>query len=319
VTHTIALSHSIPTRQNPFDLQIFLGAVFLLLIATVWSVAQISSAEPETFTVEDAPDQEIVCYGKTVIVKTRAKGVLAIGGDVIIEGSVTGDVGAIGGSVIQKENSYIGGDVFIIGGKYKPESANPLRESGRETVMYAGYEDELRDLSQNPASLLSPHFTIAFLAQRILSVLFWFVVSLGLATIAPGAVSRAVARFQLSTLKVIALGVTAFLVTTIGVVASLSVLPNYLSAIFSLMAFALLMLAYVFGRVALHVSVGKLLQKYLPGETSNSEALAILLGVVAWTLMLSIPYVWTIALFVLFSTGVGLVLTARTERNWQTR
>ena len=291
----------------------------MILAGAVFSFAQISVSSPDVFTVEDAPDQEIVCYGKTVIVKTQAKGVLAIGGDVIVEGRVTGDVGAIGGSVFQKEGSYIGGDVFIIGGKYKPDSANPLREEGRETVMYAGYEEELRDLSQNPASLFAPHFSLAFVTQRLLSVLFWFVVSLGLATIAPGAVSRAIARFQLSTLKVIAIGVAAFLVTTIAVIGSLSVLPNYLSAIFGLMAFVLLLLAYVFGRVALNVSVGKLLQKYLLGDRNKSEALAILIGVVAWTVVLSIPYIWTIALFVLFSAGIGLVLTARSQTNWQTR
>ena len=297
----------------------FLVALIFLLSGTIFSFAQVAVAPPDTFIVEDAPDQEIVSYGKTVVVKMRAKGVLAIGGDVIVEGQISGDVGSIGGSVIQKDGSYIGGDVFIIGGKYKPEGSGSLREDGSKIVMIAGYEDELRDLTQNPATLLSPNFSVAFLAQRVLSVLFWFVVSLGLATLAPGAVSRAVARFQLSTLKVVALGVAAFLVSTIGVIASLSVLPNYLSAIFGLMAFVLLMLAYVFGRVALHVSVGKVMQKYfLPGAAGNSEALAILLGVVAWTVVLSIPYVWTIALFVLFSAGVGLVLTARAQRTWQT-
>ena len=308
-----------PTAPNLLDLRTIAAAAVLILIGAVFSYAQVSISSPDTFTVEDAPDQEIVSYGKTVIVKTRAKGVLAIGGDVIVEGRVEGDVAAVGGSVIQKDGAYIGGDVFAVGGVYKPENANPLREEGKETVMYAGYEEEIRDLSQNPSSLFSPHFTLAFLAQRILSVLFWFVLSLGLATLAPGAVSRAIARFQLSTLKVIALGVVAFLVTTIGVVGSLKVLPNPLGVIIGMMAFVLLMLAYVFGRVALNVSVGKLLQKHLLGDKSRSETLAILIGVVTWTILLSIPYVWTLALFVLFSTGIGLVLTARSQRTWQVR
>jgi hypothetical protein len=316
VTYSI-VSTSVPFRKHPFDLRIFAVSIFFVLVGAAFSYAQVSVSS-ETFIVDDAPDQEVVCYGKTVIVKTRAQGVLAIGGDVIVEGRVTGDVGAIGGSVIQKDGAYIGGDVFIIGGTYKPASASPLRDEGRETVMYAGYEEELRDLSQNPGSIFAPHFSLAFLAQRMLSILFWFVVSLGLATIAPGAVSRAAARFQLSTLKVIALGVGAFLLTTIGVLGSLSVLPNYLSAVFGLMAFVLLMLAYVFGRVALHVSVGKFVQKYLVGDRNHSEALTILIGVVTWTLLLSIPYIWTIALFVLFSTGIGLVLTARSQRKWET-
>jgi hypothetical protein len=270
-------------------------------------------------TIDDAPDMEVFALGKTVIVKGQAKGVLAFGGDVIVEGKVYGDVASFGGSVIQKEGAYIGGDLFVFGGTYRPDSTLPLREEGKETVMIAGYEEELRNVGQNPASLFAPNFSLAFLAQRLFSVLFWFLVSLGLATIAPGAVSRAIARFQLSTLKVVGIGVAAFLVTTIAVIASLKVLPNYLSAIFGLMAFMLLMLAYVFGRVALHVSVGKLIQKYVFGEANKSEALSILVGVLAWTLLLSIPYVWTLALFVLFSAGIGLVLTARPQGNWQVR
>jgi hypothetical protein len=318
VTQAIA-SNPITTRQHPLELRILLLACFVILAAFSFSFAQISSTSPETFVVDDAPDQEIVCYGKNVLVRISAKGVLAIGGDVVVEGRVSGDVAAIGGSVIQKEGAYIGGDVFVVGGEYKPENARPLREEGKETVMYAGYEEEIRDLSQNPSYLFSPQFSLKFLAQRILSILFWFVLSLGLATLAPGAVSRAVARFHLSTLKVMALGVAAFLCTTIGVVGSLNILPNPFGVILGLMAFFLLMLAYIFGRVALSVALGKVLQKHLLGERNTSEALAIFIGVLVWTLVLSIPYVWTFALFVLFSAGIGLVLTARTQRNWQTR
>jgi len=316
VTYSIVSTPSTDTR-TPLDLPILFFAAALMLSAAVFASAQTSVSSPEnTFIVDDAPDQEIVCYGKTVIVKQRAQGVMAIGGDVIIEGSVSGDVAAIGGSVIQKDGSYIGGDVLIFGGEYKPDSSNPLREDGKKTLMFAGYEAEVRDLTQNPSGLFSPAFSIAFVAQRLLSALFWFVVSLGLATLAPGAVSRAIARFQLSTLKVVAIGAAAFLSTTIVVVGSVTIVPNYLSAIAGLMAFVLLMLAYVFGRVALNVSVGKLIQKRCFGSGNRSEALAILIGVVFWTLLLSVPYVWTLALFVLFSAGIGLVLTASSRRDW---
>ena len=234
----------------------------MMLCGVVFSFAQTAVSSSETFTIEDAPDQEVVCYGKNVIVKMRAKGVLAIGGDVIVEGSVSGDVFAIGGSVIQKDGAYIGGDVFAVGGAYRPENAKPLREEGRETVMYAGYEEEIRDLAQNPSTLFAPQFSLTFLAWRILSVLFWFVLSLGLATLAPGAVSRAIARFQLSPLKVLAIGVVAFLGTSIAVGGSLRFLPDPLGVIFGMMAFMLVMLTYIFGRVSLNVSVGKLLLKY---------------------------------------------------------
>lgn len=313
-----ACTTSSPADFLSFDWRGYAAALVLILLSSVFAFSQISQTE-NTIIVDDAPDMEVIAYGKTVVVRRQAKGVLSFGGDVVVEGKVYGDVASFGGSVIQRDGAYIGGDVFSVGGTYKPESATPLREPGRETIMFAGYEEEIRDLTQNPASLLSPTLSPAFFAQRLFSILFWFVVSLGLATIAPGAVSRAIARFQLSTLKVVAIGAAAFMATTIVVIGSAYVLPNYLGVIVGLMTLVLLMLAYVFGRVALHVSLGKLIQKFTFGEGSRSETLSILLGVLAWTILLSIPYIWTLALFVLFSAGIGLVLTARPQGNWSAR
>ncbi len=306
----------IPSEWKTF----VLAAAMILSCLSLFAHAQISTNTAEnTVVVESAPDMEILSYGKTVIVKTVAKGVLTFGADVIIEGRVEGDVAAVGGSVIQKEGAFIGGDVIILGGKYRPESANPLRVEGRQTVMYAGYEEELRDVAQNPLQLFSPEISLAFFAQRIALVLFWFIISLAFATIAPGAVSRAIARFNLSTTKIIAIGLFGFLGTSICLIGGISILPTYLSAVFGLMAIVMILLAYVFGRVALNVSLGKLIQKHLLSEKNQSETLAIFIGVVVWTGLLSIPYVWTFAMLALLSAGIGLVLTARTTKVWKTR
>ena len=303
----------IPLRQMFWGIIFVLSAAFTIYAQTV----SIEQPDDKTIIINDAKESEVFSFGKTVVVRQHAKGVLAFGGDIIVEGKIDGDVATIGGSVIQKENAFIGGDVIIFGGNYRPESANPLRNPDKETVMYAGYEDELRNLTQNPIQLFSPSFSWAFLAQRLLSVLFWFIISLAFTTLAPGAVGRAIARFRLSTLKVIGIGFSAFLVTTLGVIACLSFLPNYVSAIVSLMAFVLLMLGYVFGRVALQLSVGKQLQKRFLPENRQSETLAILIGVLVWTLLLSVPYLWTLALIALLSASLGLVLTARATNGWQ--
>jgi hypothetical protein len=297
-----------------------LSVIFFILLAVFTLYAQTSvSLNPDenTLIVEDARESDIFSFGKNVIVKQNAKGVLAFGGDVIVEGRVEGDVATIGGSIIQKETAFIGGDVITFGGTYRHESRTPLRNEGKETIMYAGYEEELRNLTQNPSQLFAPSFSWAFFAQRILSLLFWFIVSLALTTIAPGAVSRGVARFQLSKLKVFAIGSVGFLLTTVGVMASLSFLPNYLSALASLMAFILLVLGYVYGRVALQVSIGKQLQKHLLPDNKHSETFALLIGAFVWTFLLSIPYLWTFALIALIAASVGLVLTARSTNNWQ--
>lgn len=284
----------------------------------VFSQAQLSTTPDEkTLIVEDAPEMEVYALGKSVIVKKRAKGVLAFGGDVIIEGRVEGDVATIGGSIIQKENAYVGGDIIAFGGTYRPEARDPLREPGKETIMVGVFEDELRNIAQNPSQIFSPSFSWAFLAQRVLSVLFWFIVTFGITTLAPGAVSRAVARFQLSTLRVIAIGFITFLLTTVCTIVSVRFLPDYLSVITGLMVFVLMIMSYVFGRVALQVSFGKMIQKRLFSERNQSETIAILFGVLAWTILLSIPYVWTIAVLALFASGIGLVVTARSKTAWQ--
>jgi len=83
------------------------------------------------------------------------------------------------------------------------------------------------------------------------------------------------------------------------------------------MGMLLLLLGYVFGRVSLQVSLGKLFQKHFLSEKNRSETLAILIGVLLWTLLLSLPYVWLIALFLVFTMGIGLVLTGRTPMKWQ--
>jgi hypothetical protein len=146
--------------------------------------------------------------------------------------------------------------------------------------------------------------------------LFWFIITFAVTTISPGGISRAVARFQLSNLKIVAIGIGGLVASTVGIVASVSVLPGYLGGVIGLMMLFLLFLAYIFGRVALQVSLGKFLQRHLIPDSKQSETIAILLGVVAWTLILSVPYLWTLALIVLFSASIGLVLTARSGNSW---
>ncbi len=297
-----------------------LGGIFFVFAACLTIFAQTTiTTQPDekTVVIEDAPEMEVLSVGKTVIIKKEAKGVFSFGGDVIVEGKVSGDVGTIGGTIIQKEGAFIGGAVLAIGGSYKPESRNPLRNPEAETVMYAGYEEELRSLSQNPSQIFSPEFTWAFLAQRFLLVLFWFVVSFALTTIAPGAVSRAIARVQISAFKVAAVGFSSFVALFLGAMICLKFLPDYISAAAILMLFVCLIMSYVFGKTVLQINVGKRLQKRFLPEGKQSETVAILIGVVVWTTLLSLPYIWILALIILFSYSVGLVLTARSTNGWQ--
>lgn len=293
-----------------------LAAAAFSASSALFAQTQISQPDRETIVIDNA-ETEVFAFGKTVIVEKKAKGVMAFGGDVIIRGEVEGDVATVGGSVIQKKDAFIGGDVIILGGKYQPEAKNPRRREGRETVMYAGYEEEIRNLTQNPARIFSPSLTFNFLVQRVLSLLFWFAVAFGITSVTPNAVSRHVANFRLSTLKIFGIGALAFTVSTLGVILSFGFLPSFVGALVGIMAFILIMLAYVFGRVILQVAAGKLILKTLQPEKKHSETLTLFTGALAWTILLSIPYLWTAAVFALFTASLGLVLTARSKMKWE--
>ena len=304
---------------NASVVRLLFGVCLLpLFCLAIFATPEISVSDDQTtIVVNDAPEQDVLSFGKSVVVQKRAKGVLAVGGDVVIEGNVEGDVATIGGNVIQKEHGYIGGDVIVFGGEYRSESRTPLREAGKETLMLGIFEEELRNFGQNPSQIFAPSFSIAFLAQRLFIALFWFVISLVFTTLAPGAVGRAVARVHLSSLKIFASGAAVFLLTIVLVTGGTLFLPNYLSATMALMGAVALLLGFVFGRVVLQVTIGKLVQKHFLAGHDRSETLAILIGVLAWTLLLSLPYIWVIAVFVIFAGGIGLVLTGRTSPKWQ--
>jgi hypothetical protein len=298
--------------------QMLAVTVFIFIgVFTIYAQSPNIVKQNENTLVIEESQGEIYSFGKNVIVKGNAKGVLVFGGDAVIEGAVDGDVAVIGGSIIQKETASISGDVIVFGGAYHPESKTPVRNAEKETIVFAVFEEEFRNLAQNPSEIFSPTLTLGFLAQRILLLLFWFVISLALTTIAPGAVSRAVARFQLSALKVFAFGSAGFVLTIIVAMSSLSFLPNYVYTIVVLMSFVLLLLSFVFGRVALQVSIGKQLQKRFLPESKQSETFALLIGAFVWTVLLSIPYLWTFVLIFLIAASLGLVLTARSNNAWE--
>lgn len=295
-----------------------LAVLMMTLAAGAAAGPQSTQDDEKTLVIESSPDMEIISFSKKVVVKNEAKGVLVFGADVVVEGRVSGDVAAIGGSIIQRERSYIGGDVIVVGGKYMPDSSDPQRAEGKQTIIFAAYEQELRELALNPLQVFSPAFTVAFVALRLVSLLFWFVISMLFTTIAPGAVSRAVGRVNLSAGRVIAIGLFVFIAAIVFGIAGSQLMPTYLTAVLLPMLFLMLMLAYVFGRVAMHAVAGKLIYKHLLPEKGRSEAVSMFAGVFVWTVLLSVPYIWTFALLALFSAGIGLVLTARSTSSWST-
>ncbi|HEX5835747.1 MAG TPA: hypothetical protein VFY34_17925, partial [Pyrinomonadaceae bacterium] len=136
----------------------------LLLMTAVY--AQDSNAE-NVVVVNGTTDSTVFGMGNSVrITGTVKQGAMSLGGDVIVEGVVEGDVATIGGSVIQLPGSSIGGDVIVLGGTYRADDATAKRNPRSMTIMYAGYQEELREMMRNPTGLFSPHWTPTYLGTR---------------------------------------------------------------------------------------------------------------------------------------------------------
>jgi hypothetical protein len=290
------------------------GAVLVVLAQSSPAVAGDSVAP---LIVDGQASGDVFGLGQSVEIRGRVEhGAMAFGGDVIVTGRVEGDVATIGGSVIQREGSFIGGDVIVIGGAYHHGENAAGRNPQSTTIMIAGYEEELREVMRDPSTLLTPRWSLLYAGMRVLAVLFWFV-SLALTSVTPGAVGRAAARLQLTNMRVAVIGFLGAIVVSFGVPLSLRVLPTMVSVLIVITAVLFLMVAYLFGRVVIHAATGKWLQRLIWPEGKHSESVALLLGAGFWAIMLSLPYVWPLLVAGLLVTSLGLALTARYRVGWK--
>jgi len=257
-------------------------------------------------------------FGKSIKINgTVTEGAIAFGGDVIVQGNVEGDVAAIGGSVIQLEGARIGGDVFVVGGTYHHVDKTPNRKSTGITIMYAGYQEELRSMMRNPTGLLAPRLSPTYIGTRLLSILFWFVVSVALTAAMPGAVSRGAARLHLTSLRVAIIGFLGAAIVSVGVEACLFLLPTPFSVLVGMMVLLFIIIAGVFGRVVLYAATGRWLQRRYPSLGKNSESVALLLGTIIWVTLSSLPYVWPFFVAAMLVLSFGLALTAGRRSGWK--
>lgn len=298
----------------------FLLLIFVTFISGLIHGQSPASAEPaeSPYVVEGESDTMAYAVGRSLRINGTVKnGAIALGGDVIVQGVVEGDVAAIGGSVIQLEGARIGGDVMVVGGAYRPVDKVPSRKPGAQTIMYAGYEQELQTMIRNPKDLLTPRWSAAYFGFRLLAILFWFIVSLALTAAMPGTISRGIARLQLSSLRVGFIGFLGALVISVGVPFSLHYLPSPVSVLVGLMALLLILIAGLFGRVIIYAATGRWLQRKFFRIGKNSEAVALLLGTTLWIALSSLPYVWPFVVAMVLVTSLGLALTATYRVGWR--
>lgn len=302
------------------------GSALLLCVFAISPVARSQTPngpvpDDSPYIVEGVSEGIVYSLGRSLRINGTVKapnGAIALGGDVIVQGTVEGDVAAVGGSVIQLEGARINGDVMVVGGTYRHADKEPLRgPPAGQTIVYSGYEQELRNVMRNPGDLLAPHLSAGYIGFRIVAILFWFIVSLALTAAMPGTITRGIVRLQLSSLRVAIIGFLGAVAIGPGAVLSLRYLPTPISAVVGLLTLVLLLVAGLFGRVMIYAATGRWLQRLVAKRHENSEAVALLLGTTAWITLSSLPYVWPFVVTVIWVMSLGLALTARYRVSWK--
>ena len=303
--------------KSPIVLNVLLILLLPFFSTSAQSTTDNHPTDPQARVIDGVSNTTVFGMGQSIrITGTVKEGAIAFGGDVIVEGSVNGDVAAIGGSVIQREGSRIGGDVIVLGGIYHNDKKNSGRDPQSVTIMYAGYEDQLRHAMREPFSLLHPRLTPAFVGIRLLAILFWLIIALALTAAMPNTVSRAVARLQLTSLRVALIGLLGSIIITVGVFLCLLILPEIVGVLISLLALLLVIVATLFGRVVISAATGRWLQRrFLP--RLKSEAVVLLIGIAFWVVLASLPYIWPIVDAGLLVASLGLALTAHYRISWK--
>ena len=318
---TTVIDFGSPLRRRVFDLssvlKLSLSLLSLLLMVIAIQAQATAHNESDTYVIEGTSESNAYGLGRSIRINGTVKeGAIALGGDVIVQGVVEGDVAAFGGSVIQLDGARIGGDVIVVGGTYRHEKT-ASRNPSSATIMYAGYEEELRNLMRNPSDLLKPNLSPGYIGMRLLAVLFWFVISLALTAAMPNTISRGIARLQLTSLRVAVIGVLGVATIAIGVPVSLRYLPTPIGVLVGLMALLLILVAWLFGRVMIHAATGRWLQRRFLPIGKGSESVALLIGTAFWIALSSLPYVWPFVVAVMFVISLGLALTAKYHVGWR--
>lgn len=314
----------LPMVSDPFAGRTLyrIGALVFVLLLTVVAIraqtVELPADDKNLQVLDGVIDSNAYGIGKSIKVNGTVKeGAIAFGGDVIVQGVVDGDVAAIGGSVIQLAGSRIGGDVIVVGGTYRHADSLPNRNPAGRTLMYAGYEQELKEMMRNPTGLLSPRWSATYVGVRLLSVLFWFVISLVLTAALPNSVSRGVARLQLTSLRVASIGFLGAIVVGMGTKALFFVLPPPFSALVGMLTILSIVLAGVYGRVVIYAATGRWLQRRFLSADRSSETMALFLGALVWGFLSSLPYLWPFVLAFTWVISLGLAFTASRRARWK--
>ncbi|MBI3949740.1 MAG: hypothetical protein HY314_04725 [Acidobacteria bacterium] len=300
--------------------QCFIFTFLVLLTSCLPVSAQTSdsqSSEESVVIRQGETVSDIIIRGRRLDVLGRVEGsILVLGSDAIIEGQVQGDATAIGGSIIQRNRGFIGGDVIVVGGDYRrTANALPLNPES-QTVVIREYGEYFRDAFQHPwRRMFIPQVTPLYIGQRVLGLTFYFLIALLLIALIPNQLTRAIQMLKRSYLSISLIGLIGVLLILVCMLLLVRSLPIEVAASITLFVSLILIGTYFFGSLAVHLLLGRWLQQLLRRGSERSNINALLYGLGASAIIFSIPVIGMLTALGLAILSFGIAVTLPLTRS----
>jgi len=264
-------------------------AVFLLICAVIFSC-----------TAAFAKAQQIVKVSNDIEVAKDmvASDVVAIGGNVTVYGKVENSVVAVGGSVILKPGSYVGGEIVVMGGEFIRDP--DARIVGKATQIYMphfipSFTTMLRGSWLALWATISIMVLVGFLGLAVL-----------MAALIPEHIGTAVNALERSFVLMFFWGVLwMILIVPIAVLLAISIIGIILIPLEILIVVLALILGYITSAVYIGKNIMLAFKKIPPPFTDA------ILGIVILFLIGFLPVIGPVAKVLFLVAGFGAVLTTR--------
>lgn len=251
-------------------------------------------------TSASAKGEDVIRFYRDVSIAQgeNVRDVVAIGGSVTVFGRVDGNVTALGGFVILKPDSYVGGEIVSIGGEVIKEPGAEL--IGRVTTIYMPH------FIPSFATLLKGGWLALWATISILVLIGFLGLAILVIALIPDHMKVVVKSLDVS-FGIMLLWGLAWMILIVPIAALLAV--SIIGVILIPVQILIVVLALIIGYIAAGVFIGKhILSSFMKKPLPLLDAL---LGIVVLFLIGFIPIVGPVIKGLFLTAGYGAVLVTR--------
>ena len=248
-------------------------------------------------------------YGQDVIVEGTVEGdVGSIGGDVHIKGTVKGNISVLNGSVVMYKSGAVGGNLVCVGGSVSIPDPEGL--SGK----IINYFDPNKEVGASAFSSVKSR--IAFFFGQTLLLFLLVVITF---YIFPNQVNEASFELSQDVARPVIIGVVTLAVFLIGLFISFLLLVIAIGFPLFVLFFCGLTVVVTFGVVVVFYRLGQFIEA--KSNKMLSLVSGILLAVLVIGLLMQVPLIGAMVVLAFFTLGSGIVIETRfgTNKQWFTR